>query len=47
MKETDSIFRRGMRIGLEDSILMEVSTPDSDGDSYLVEDGRAYEHVER
>ena len=36
-----------MRIGLEDSILMEASTPDSDGDSYLVEDGRTYEHVER
>jgi hypothetical protein len=36
-----------MRIGLEDSILMEVSTPDSDGDSYLVEDGRVYEHVEQ
>ena len=34
-----------MRIGLEDSILMEVSTADSDGDSYLVEDGRTYEHI--
>jgi mannose-6-phosphate isomerase-like protein (cupin superfamily) len=34
-----------MRIGLEDSILMEVSTTDSDGDSYLVEDGRTYEHI--
>ena len=36
-----------MRIGLEDSILIEASPPDSDGDSYLVEDGRTYEHVER
>ena len=36
-----------MRIGLEDSIIMEVSTPDSDGDSYLVEDGKTYEHIEQ
>jgi mannose-6-phosphate isomerase-like protein (cupin superfamily) len=36
-----------MRIALEDSVILEVSTPDSDSDSYLVEDGRTYRHVER
>jgi mannose-6-phosphate isomerase-like protein (cupin superfamily) len=36
-----------MRIAVEDSVILEVSTPDSDSDSYLVEDGRTYQHVER
>jgi mannose-6-phosphate isomerase-like protein (cupin superfamily) len=36
-----------MRIALEDSVILEVSTPDSDSDSFLVEDGRTYQHVER
>jgi mannose-6-phosphate isomerase-like protein (cupin superfamily) len=35
-----------MRIGLEPSVIIEVSTPDSDADSFLVEDGRTYRHVE-
>lgn len=33
-----------MRIALEETVLMEISTRDSDRDSYLVEDGRTYEH---
>jgi mannose-6-phosphate isomerase-like protein (cupin superfamily) len=35
-----------MRIGLEDTVIIEVSTRDSDSDSYLVEDGQTYRHVE-
>lgn len=35
-----------MRIALEDSVIIEISTRDSDSDSYLVEDGKTYKHVE-
>ena len=35
-----------MRIALEDSVILEVSTRDSDADSFLVEDGRTYRHVD-
>jgi D-lyxose ketol-isomerase len=35
-----------MRIGLEDTVIIEVSTRDSDSDSYLVEDGQTYHHVD-
>jgi hypothetical protein len=35
-----------MRIALEDSVIIEASTRDSDADSYLVEDGQKYRHVE-
>jgi hypothetical protein len=35
-----------MRIALEDTCIIEVSTADSDGDSHLVEDGQTYKHVE-
>jgi mannose-6-phosphate isomerase-like protein (cupin superfamily) len=34
-----------MRIGIEDSVIIEVSTPDDDRDSHLVEDGRTYQHI--
>jgi len=36
-----------MRIGIEDSVIVEVSTRDDDRDSHLVEDGRTYQHIER
>jgi mannose-6-phosphate isomerase-like protein (cupin superfamily) len=36
-----------MRIGIEDSVIIEVSTRDDDRDSHLVEDGRTYQHIER
>lgn len=36
-----------MRMGIEDSVIIEVSTRDDDADSHLVEDGRTYQHVER
>ena len=32
------------RIGLENSVIIEVSTKDDDKDSHLVEDGRTYQH---
>jgi len=35
-----------LRIGLEDSVILEVSTRDSDSDSYLVEDGQTYRHID-
>ncbi|MFH1593017.1 MAG: hypothetical protein ABIB47_06660 [Candidatus Woesearchaeota archaeon] len=35
-----------MRIALEDSVIIEVSTKDDDRDSHLVEDGRTYVHQE-
>jgi mannose-6-phosphate isomerase-like protein (cupin superfamily) len=35
-----------LRIGLEDTVIVEVSTRDSDSDSYLVEDGQTYRHVD-
>ncbi len=35
-----------MRIGLEKSVIIEVSTQDTDADSFIVEDGRTYRHVE-
>lgn len=35
-----------MRMALEDTIIIEASTKDSDADSYLVEDGQTYRHVE-
>lgn len=35
-----------MRIALEDTVIMEVSTRDSDSDSHLVEDGQTYRFVE-
>ncbi len=35
-----------MRIGIRDSVVMEVSTKDSDSDSHIVEDGRKYAHKE-
>ena len=35
-----------MKIGIEDSVIMEISTRDEDSDSHLVEDGRKYKYVE-
>ncbi|MBS1802797.1 MAG: hypothetical protein JST28_05490 [Acidobacteria bacterium] len=35
-----------LREGLDDSVILEVSTRDSDSDSYLVEDGQTYRHVD-
>lgn len=35
-----------MRMGIEDTVIIEVSTRDSDSDSYLVEDGQTYRHVD-
>ncbi len=35
-----------MRMGIEDTVILEVSTRDSDSDSYLVEDGQTYRHVD-
>jgi mannose-6-phosphate isomerase-like protein (cupin superfamily) len=35
-----------MRIGLEDTVILEVSTRDTDSDSYLVEDGQTYRHID-
>jgi mannose-6-phosphate isomerase-like protein (cupin superfamily) len=35
-----------MRIALEDTVIIEVSTRDSDADSHLVEDGQTYRHIE-
>lgn len=36
-----------MRIAVEDTVILEASTHDSDVDSHLVEDGRTYTHRER
>lgn len=33
-----------MRIGVEDSIIIEIATRDTDEDSHLVEDGKTYQH---
>tara|TARA_R110002051_G_C8529023_1_gene469259 strand:- start:191 stop:607 length:417 start_codon:yes stop_codon:yes gene_type:complete len=35
-----------MRIALEDTVIIEFSTLDDDGDSYIVEDGKTYTHIE-
>lgn len=35
-----------MRIALEDTVIIEASTRDSDSDSFLVEDGQTYKHIE-
>ncbi len=35
-----------LREGLEDTVIIEVSTRDSDSDSYLVEDGQTYHHID-
>jgi mannose-6-phosphate isomerase-like protein (cupin superfamily) len=35
-----------MRMGLEDTVILEISTRDSDSDSYLVEDGQTYRHID-
>jgi mannose-6-phosphate isomerase len=35
-----------MRIAEQDCVIIEVSTKDDDGDSYIVEDGRYYKHTE-
>jgi mannose-6-phosphate isomerase-like protein (cupin superfamily) len=35
-----------MRMGLEDTVIVEVSTRDNDSDSYLVEDGQTYRHID-
>ena len=35
-----------MRIALEDTVIIEFSTLDNDGDSHVVEDGKTYKHLE-
>ena len=35
-----------MRIALQDTVIIEFSTLDDDGDSHLVEDGKTYKHIE-
>jgi mannose-6-phosphate isomerase-like protein (cupin superfamily) len=35
-----------MRIALEDTVIIEFSTLDNDGDSHIVEDGKTYKHLE-
>ena len=35
-----------MRIAIEDTVIIEFSTLDDDGDSHLVEDGKNYKHIE-
>ena len=35
-----------MRIALEDTVIIEFSTLDDDGDSHIVEDGKTYTHVD-
>jgi len=35
-----------MRMALEDTVIIEFSTLDDDGDSHIVEDGRTYKHVD-
>ncbi len=36
-----------MKIGIQDSVIMEISTHDEDSDSHIVEDGKIYQHEER
>ena len=36
-----------MRMALEDTVIIEASTKDSDADSFLVEDGQTYRHIEK
>ncbi len=56
-KNTSLILERGdifhipvgfmhMRIALEDTVIIEFSTRDDDGDSHIVEDGMTYKHEE-
>ena len=35
-----------MRMALEDTVIIEFSTLDDDGDSHIVEDGKSYKHIE-
>jgi len=35
-----------MRMAIEDTLIIEISTRDDDGDSHLVEDGTKYKHVD-
>ena len=35
-----------MRIALEDTVIIELSTLDDDTDSHIVEDGKTYKHIE-
>ena len=35
-----------MRMALEDTVIIEVSTKDNDSDSHIVEDGTKYQHKE-
>ena len=35
-----------MRIAIEDTVIIEFSTLDDDGDSHIVEDGKTYKHIE-
>ena len=35
-----------MRIALEDTVIIELSTTDDDSDSHIVEDGKTYKFVE-
>ncbi len=35
-----------MRIAMEDTVIIEFSTLDDDGDSHIVEDGKTYKHIE-
>ena len=35
-----------MRIALEDTVIIEFSTLDDEGDSQIVEDGKTYKHIE-
>jgi mannose-6-phosphate isomerase-like protein (cupin superfamily) len=35
-----------MRMALEDTVIIEASTRDSDADSFLVEDGQTYRHID-
>ena len=36
-----------MKIGIQDSVIIEISTHDEDSDSHIVEDGKNYKHEER
>jgi len=36
-----------MRMAIEDTIIIEVSTTDDDNDSHIVEDGKTYKFVEK
>jgi hypothetical protein len=35
-----------MRMALEDTVIIELSTTDDDSDSHIVEDGKTYKFVE-